>query len=356
MKNRSRRLGPCFARLNASALLTALLAAGTTTVQAQSYNVMDLGALPGNSTSTAQGLNDLGQAAGTSSGPSNGVATLFSGGKTISLGTFGASGGSFGEAVNTSGEVAGYDYSPSLGLSHAFLYSNGRMIDIHSASQFPSGTSATGINSSGEVVGYGWVSGADSHPFLYTGGKMVDLGTLGGLDGMASAINDSGQIVGHATTASGSTRGFLYSNGKMIDLGVPSGATNSTAVAISRNGEIAGMAWSNSGLNEPAFYSNGVWSTLGIVPGATWGTSTTGINASGQVVGSAIFPPIYGVRGIIHIGVIFVNGTPVDLDTLIPTNSGFTITGAAAINDVGEILCSAKTASKQHHAVLLVPR
>jgi len=333
-----------------------LLAAGATTLQAQTYSIKDLGALPGDSSSTAVGLNDLGQATGVSSGPSTGVATLFSGGSAISLGTLRTSDASFGAALNASGQVVGYDYASSLGVSHAFLYSNGRMIDIHSASLFPAGTAATGISDGGDIVGYGWYTSADSRPFLYSGGKMVDLGSLGGPDGSASAINDSGQIVGHSMTTSGTTHGFLYSNGKMVDLGVPPGASNSTAVAISRNGEIAGAAWSNSGLNEPAFYSNGAWSALGNVPGATWGTSTTGVNASGQVVGSAAFPPIYGVRGIIRIGVIFVNGTPVDLDTLIPANSGFTITGAVAINDAGEILCNAKTASKTYHAVLLIPR
>jgi TM2 domain-containing membrane protein YozV len=86
---------------------------------------------------------------------------------------------------------------------------------------------------------------------------------------------------------------------------------------------------------------------------------TTGINASGQIVGVAIFPAIYakhGGRGITHVGFIILNGTPVDLDTLIPAGSGFTITGATAINDSGDILCNAINSSKNSRAVLLTPR
>jgi hypothetical protein len=47
----------------------------------------------------------------------------------------------------------------------------------------------------------------------------------------------------------------------------------------------------------------------------------------------------------------------VDLNTLIPANSGFLITSAVSINDSGEILCNAKTSTGVvYRAVLLTPK
>jgi probable HAF family extracellular repeat protein len=334
------------------------LLAGAVSSQAQSYNITDLGALPGDNNATVGGLNSLGQAAGTSSSSSSAIATLFSNGHTISLGALGASDMSFAEAINGSGQVVGYDWLSS-GVSHAFLYSNGRMTDIHSASLFPSGSTATAINNSGAVVGYGWISTADEHAFLYTGGRTVDLGTLGGNDATALAISDSGQVVGVSATASGAGHAFIYANGRMTDLGTPASANSSSAAAINRNGQIAGAA-SFGTATHAVMYSNGVWTDLGMMPGATVGNLATSINNSGQVVGVSIFPILYNKHPLhptTHVGFIYRNGSLVDLNTLVPANSGFLITSAVSINDAGEILCNAKTTTGVvYRAVLLTPK
>jgi uncharacterized membrane protein len=107
-------------------------------------------------------------------------------------------------------------------------------------------------------------------------------------------------------------------------------------------------------------YSNGVWTDLGMMPGATVGNMATSINNSGQVVGVSIFPILYTKHPLhptTHVGFIVQNGVLVDLNTLIPTNSGFLITSAVSINDSGEILCNAKTIKGVvYRAVLLTPK
>ena len=70
----------------AAAFATAF-AVTTLTALAQSYNIRDLGAVAGQTQSAGFGLNASGQAAGDSSSPSGAIATLFSGGKAINLGT-----------------------------------------------------------------------------------------------------------------------------------------------------------------------------------------------------------------------------------------------------------------------------
>jgi hypothetical protein len=46
----------------------------------------------------------------------------------------------------------------------------------------------------------------------------------------------------------------------------------------------------------------------------------------------------------------------VDLNTQIPSGTGFTLTDAVDINASGQILCDATNASGNEHAVLLSPK
>jgi len=114
----------------------------------------------------------------------------------------------------------------------------------------------------------------------------------------------------------------------MTDLGVPSGASSSTAIAISSNGEILGLVQAGSD-TEISRYSNGVWTELGTGVQGTVNTLAAGINSSGQIVGSGTFPGVYSPRSArkpaVPIGFIYINGAFVDLNTLIPANSGFHI-------------------------------
>ena len=83
------------------------------------------------------------------------------------------------------------------------------------------GAIAKAINNSGEVIGYGYLSGNTYyHAFIYSGGTMHDIGT-GGIDSYAEGINDAGQVVGYASDlpGGGTVHGFLYSGGSMQNLG-----------------------------------------------------------------------------------------------------------------------------------------
>jgi probable HAF family extracellular repeat protein len=101
----------------------------------------------------------------------------------------------------------------SGGISNAFLYSGGVMINLGT---LPGGTFsyATAINNSGQVVGASSsaTSNGNSIAFLYSGGVMINLGTLGGTASLASGINDAGQVVGNSADSSGNQNAFLYSS------------------------------------------------------------------------------------------------------------------------------------------------
>jgi probable HAF family extracellular repeat protein len=326
---------------------------------AQQYTVTDLGTLAGDSVSKASALNAAGVAAGVSETPTAAIATIFSGGKATSINTLGSS-VSLANAINLSGGIAGwnsYDSNASFD-PEAFFYSNGSMKNINSPALFPSGTEAYGINNSGEVVGTGYLSPSNFHAFLYTDGKMTDIGPPGSLQASADAINNSSQIVGSYYLTSGRAGAFLYYNGTMTTLPVPADASSVSALAIDDKGEIAGALYpSSGGAAHAARYVSGVWTDLGTIAGAASNVGL-GINLSGQVVGTAIFPQTqyHPPKPGKHVPFISTTEGLVNLNTLIPAGTGFTLTDAVAINDSGQILCNATNAAGSEHAVLLIPK
>src|SRR5258707_603895 len=85
----------------------------------------------------------------------------------------------------------------------------------------------SGINSTGQLVGYSDTAGGATHAFLYSNGLMTDLGTLGGSYSLANGINSSGQVVGYSSIQGGfGYNAFIYSNGSMQNI-APSTSVNS---------------------------------------------------------------------------------------------------------------------------------
>jgi probable HAF family extracellular repeat protein len=304
-------------------------------------------------------INSLGQAAGGSPNANfEEQATLFSNGKLTNLNTLGA-GYSLANAINASGQVAGIETTSCdepCAEFHAFLYSNGKMTNIENSSLFPAGSQAYGINSSGQVVGVGFITAGNFHAFLYSGGKMVDINPFNGGQSRALSINDSGEIIGSVCCINGSSTNaltWLYANGKFTNL-----SQTNTGLFINNNGQIVGTTGGDG-----ALYSNGVWTDLHAYQdpsGSLHPTEATGINNKGQIVGFA-FTHVKAKCGSCsppddNTGLIFTSSGWVNLNTLIPANSGFTITEAVAINDAGQIVADAKTTTNSvPHAVLLTP-
>jgi probable HAF family extracellular repeat protein len=122
------------------------------------------------------------------------------------LGTLGGT-TSTAYGINDLGQIVGQSYLEG-GPNHAFLYTGGVMLDLGTLDlDNPGGTSsrAYAINNSGQIVGRASTAEGDTHAFLYVGvpgagGVMHDLGTLvlpeNAFDSEAHAINNSGQIVG----------------------------------------------------------------------------------------------------------------------------------------------------------------
>jgi probable HAF family extracellular repeat protein len=129
------------------------------------------------------------------------------------------------------------------------------------------------------------------HPFLWERGKLKDLGTLGGDNGTAIWINDAEDIVGEADLPDNQARhAFLWRKGLMTDLGTLDG--DSHATAVNSKGQVVGY-FRITVRTDPPFRHPFLWET----------------------------------------------GSPmVDLNTLIPANSGLELVTAENINERGEIV------------------
>jgi probable HAF family extracellular repeat protein len=124
-------------------------------------------------------------------------------------------------------------------------------------------------------------------PFAQPLYKVQDLGTLGGPWSQAAGINDAGKVVGGSPASDeGGVHAFLYSGGQMSDLGTL-GGSQSYASDINNTDKVVGSSDVGDGTIHAFLYSDGVMR---------------------------------------------------DLNSLIPANSGFELTSAAAINDNGDIV------------------
>jgi probable HAF family extracellular repeat protein len=316
---------------------------------AQTYTVTDIGTL-GGTFSTAVSINDYGEVVGYSStlgGQTHAFLYLRSG-TLLDIDSLGSA-KSFAAAITNSGVLIG-EFQTSGGETHPFLgVLHDSLFDLGEYHLF---TSARGANNAGQVVGSRLVP--DEHgelhirAFLYTSQAVIDLGTFGGKQSDATAINDSGQVVGHLYTANhgGNQRAVLYSAGKTIELGTLGGG-DSIGVAINNTGQVVGYSRVPGGDQRAFLYADGRLRNLGTFPGGTQ-SFAYGINKQGQVVGSsdAKESPLHAF--------IYNNRSMQDLNQMIPSDSGWVLTEARAINDVGQIVGYGIIKGAQH-AFLLTP-
>jgi probable HAF family extracellular repeat protein len=287
--------------------------------------------------STAYGINNLGQVVGTMAYGTGYHAFVAGSGGVTDIGALLGGQYSSATAINDHGQVVGNANGAG------YLYSGG------SAALIPGAESAFGINNAGTVVGAysngggGWTT---LHAYTYAGGAVNDLGTLpNGDSSRAFAINNHGDVVGAAANVIEGAPNFpedpfLYHNGVMTSLG-SFGGVWSGATSINDHGQIVGYSGIDTSPDpgdiypRTAFlYDGGVLRNLGgLLPG--YSSIAYDINNLGQIVGSASL-----ADGDAH-AFLYENGRMVDLNTLVDPASGWTISGAAAINDLQQIAASA---------------
>jgi probable HAF family extracellular repeat protein len=330
----------------------------------------DLGALPGLNSSTAGAINDLGWSVGFSENglfdPMIGIpattATFWKGGVIQDIGTLGGV-WSLATGITNQGQIVGMatvDESPDpfwdlIGApwpspTHPFIWNQGKMTDLGTLGG-PDAFIAAGCVNQGLAVGSSFTSSTPDSvtgfppvaPFAWIKGGMKNLGTLGGTFGTAQCGNNRGQVIGVSSlalnpfacfTGEPGCHPFLWEHGILTDLGTL-GGDNGAPIWINDAGDIVGEADLPGSQTSHAFlWRKGAMFDLGTLDGRSHATA---INSHGQIVGyfhlsGRTDPPFR------HPFIWEKGGPMVDLNTLIPANSGLELVAADNINERGEIV------------------
>jgi probable HAF family extracellular repeat protein len=200
-------------------------------------DIRELPPLPGDTVGFAWGINNRGQAVGTSGlcsntsipaqNPAGPHAVLWnSDGSPTDLGHLeGVPAGVYNVAtsINSRGEVVGFAQA-SDGTQHGFLWT--KEAGMQDIGGFPGAVNGTGppccntINNRGEIVGFSLDANFNSRALVWQGNKPVDLNTLIPADSpwylqAANSVNDAGEITGQALLKSacdGGTAGMAWLN------------------------------------------------------------------------------------------------------------------------------------------------
>lgn len=205
----------------------------------QEAGFQDIGTLRPGSYSYAQSVNNLGQVVGNDQqggqrpflwSPSSGM---------VALAILPGSINGIAFDINDAGTVVGESHAELSGINHAILWtSSGAVMDLGSLGGRVS--TAYGINSSDQVVGWSMVASEVHHAFIWSQSTgMIDLNTWGAPCAGASeaeAINDAGAVVGACDG-----RPVMWSPGRgMQELGTPDGGDQGRAYDVNSKGQVVG--------------------------------------------------------------------------------------------------------------------
>lgn len=241
-----------------------------------------LPALPGQQHRSAQDVNETGQVVGASGmevvdPPEHAV--RWTGGQAEDLGALEPGGTSSARGVNDLGEVVG---SASVGSStHAFLHTGGAgMVDITPGAGL---AVAEDINNAGQVTGR-----VDGQAFRWTNGVLQRLGVPEGFAfSFGFGINDSGQVAGSTTSATGNSERIVrFTDGVGWEILGGAGETN-IGFGINNDGTVVGQGRPAGGLLRAVIYFDGLGllALEDLVTTTDWFLDVAyDINDAGQVV------------------------------------------------------------------------
>jgi probable HAF family extracellular repeat protein len=252
--------------------------------------IRDLGALPGMTWAAAEDINNSGQVVGYSSNADGSVYHAFI---WTAAGGMQRLGGSLGgccdlaRSINDLGVVGGEARLPGDSITHAVVWENGVIRDVHSLAG--GNTFPWDLTNSGLMVGQ-WNTSDAGFAWSSAGGMQV----LAGLDGPGDipiGANDNGQIVGwyNRLQTGGPLKAFLWENGAIRDLGTL-GGLSSVAFAIDNSGKVVGRSDVSTTKQRGSVFHAFVWTAaegmrdLGSITSRQWAQAMA-LNVTGLVVG-----------------------------------------------------------------------
>ncbi len=322
----------------------------TVSLFAGNWTLTDLGTLGGSET-FADSINDLGQVVGMSrvADDTDNHAFFYDNGVMQDLAPINSGDirASFRLGLNNSGRIVSGVVTDDAYYPAIYDRQSGQTTTLGSLGSTSGFTGvATAINNSGVAVGISYLSSGVRHGFVYRNGTMSDLGSLGGYSG-ALAINSAGAAVGFSSDSpDGFQRAVIWANNSILDI---SNGFESQARGINDFGNVVGETMTPAGNQEGFLWSNGSSENLGtLAPGRS--SEAFSINNEGNIVGTAEVisnftfetNPITGVITIItnyhNHAFLYSNGSMLDLNSVISTNSGWELYYAFGINSSDQIV------------------
>jgi len=321
-----------FARL--AILAGAMLVFSTSAAAAASYTVSELPVPSGFISCNVSRINGASQIAGTCYNSSTSRAVLWQNGGVQVLPVLSGFEVSTAASVGPSGSVVGWAEG-SNGL-HAMLWSSGSVFDL---GLLP-GTSesfASDVNATGVIVG-----SSDNRAVEWKNGKILDFG--GYLNVKPGSINASGRFVGFGIISPGDVGGSLFDVG---NAGAPLHyfVQSQFGEASTINGRDVVVGYDQASSSSPRVpwkWHDRIFKYLPLLTG-TSSCTANGLNDAGVSVGNC------GSSA-----VIWRKSGAIDLNTLIPPNSGWQLVVATTINSTGVIVGDGNLAG-QFQAFMLEP-
>jgi len=272
-------------------------------------------------------INDQGQIAGVTESSGQPLPFTWQAGAMTPLPNLPGATRVFVTGINSSGQVVGYSDAAD-GNTYAVTWKGGVISKLPTVQQDQIAL-AFGINDSGQIVGAMGGNFSTIRPVLWDGELITDLGAPTGT--AAFDINNSGLVSG-GQPLGGPTAplGFLWQNGTLTDLG-PQGV--SVGTAINDEGVVAGIietVVNQKSVYHAMTYQNGVVTDLGAIPGGL-ASIATGINDLGQVIGVG---DMNGANPF-----IWQDGQMTALQSLLPQDSEWRLFGGVSdLNNHGQIV------------------
>jgi uncharacterized membrane protein len=216
--------------------------------------------------------------------------------------------------INSRGDIVG-TYSTNVFTSHGFVRSGATgeftTIDFPGTGELNTYTSVSGINDRRDLVGR-WIGPicCGIHSWLKRGDDFISFDFPGAIETDATGVNSSGNVVGSYVDrdAAGnvSFHGFIWSDGVISSVpDFPDSFLISAASGINSRGDIVGYYLANpptSAFEHGYLLSHGVFTRIDF-PGAFYLTSISGINSCGDIVGRYVTNDGYQEHGfLIHMG------------------------------------------------------
>lgn len=365
--------------------------------------LLDLGTLPGDTSSIATAINDLGRVIGSSM--TNTTRRVFrweAGTMTLvntypytpPLGTGPIDPNPSPVAINHAGLIVGSEASVGLIARAPVQWMNDQTgAALLTFQGFGSGV-VTSINDAGQMLGTAQVCAPSgdcgavnrrTHTFVWSNAAStgVDVGTLGSsaatvagssitVETSLGPLNQAGQAAGWSLTAAGAQHAALWSGGMLKDLGTLGGST-SAAFSIDDAATVHGTSTTAGGQTNVFKWTSGGMTDLGALPPTS--SSVVAVNRAGEAIGQfSTFPAsgyfwkagtsttlamtpgklndlgeVAGIDSAKHL-VVWRDGVTTDLGTI-----GGNVLEITAIDSAGRIIGRAKIASGAEHAFLFQP-